>query len=78
LLQRACSTAYYQPKLVSGTALALMRRIDELYSQYPFSGVACCGIIISAAYQGLERYLMFDSQTRPHQGLDGQTTDQGY
>lgn len=27
--------------------------------------------ISSAAYQGLERYLMFNGQTRPHQGLDG-------
>jgi putative transposase len=28
---------------------------------------------ISAAQQGLERYRMFDNQTRPHQALDGHT-----
>ena len=30
LLKLARSTAYYQPRLVSETALTLMRRIDEL------------------------------------------------
>jgi len=38
LLELARSTAYYQPKPVSDTALALMRRIDELHLQYPFAG----------------------------------------
>lgn len=38
LLQLARSTAYYQPKPVSDTALTLMRRIDELHLQYPFAG----------------------------------------
>ena len=38
LLQLARSTAYYQPKPVSETALALMRRIDQLHLQYPFAG----------------------------------------
>jgi putative transposase len=33
LLQLARSTAYYQPKPVSETARALMRRIDELHLQ---------------------------------------------
>lgn len=33
---------------------------------------------VSAAQQGLERYLMFYNQTRPHQALDGQTPDQVY
>jgi putative transposase len=33
---------------------------------------------VSAAHQGLERYLMFYNQTRPHQALDGQTPDQVY
>jgi len=37
-LQLARSTAYYQPKPVSDTTLALMRRIDELHLQYPFAG----------------------------------------
>jgi putative transposase len=32
------STAYYQPRPASDTALALMRRIDELHLQYPFAG----------------------------------------
>jgi len=35
LLQLARSTAYYQPKPISNTALALMRRMDELHLQYP-------------------------------------------
>ncbi len=38
LLQLARSTAYYQPKPVPDTTLALMRRIDELHLQYPFAG----------------------------------------
>ena len=33
---------------------------------------------VSAAHQGLERYLLFYNQTRPHQALDGPTPDQGY
>lgn len=33
---------------------------------------------VGAAHQGLERYLTFYNQTRPHQALDGQTPDQGY
>jgi putative transposase len=31
---------------------------------------------VNAAHQGLERYLTFYNQTRPHQALDGQTPDQ--
>lgn len=38
VLSLARSTAYYQPKPVSATALTLMRRIDELHLQYPFAG----------------------------------------
>ena len=38
LLKLARSTAYYQPKPVSDTALTLMGRIDELHLQYPFAG----------------------------------------
>jgi putative transposase len=33
---------------------------------------------VGAAQQGLERYLMFYNQTRPHQALDGQTPDEVY
>ena len=33
---------------------------------------------VGAAHQGLERYLMFYNQTRPHQALDGKTPDQVY
>ena len=33
---------------------------------------------VSAAQQGLERYLTFYNQTRPHQALAGQTPDQVY
>ncbi|GKS65425.1 transposase [Nitrospira sp.] len=38
LLQLARSTVYDQPRPVPDTALALMRRIDELHLQYPFAG----------------------------------------
>ena len=38
LLQLARSTAYYQPTPVSGTKLALMRRLDELHLLHPFAG----------------------------------------
>ncbi len=38
VLNLARSTAHYQPKPVSDTALALMRRIDELHLPYPFAG----------------------------------------
>ena len=33
---------------------------------------------VSAAHQGLERYLLFYNQTRPHQALYGRTLDQVY
>jgi len=33
---------------------------------------------VRAAHQGLERYLRFYNQTRPHQALDGQTPDRVY
>jgi putative transposase len=33
---------------------------------------------VEAAHQGVERYLTFYNQTRPHQALDGQTPDQVY
>ncbi len=38
LLGVARSSAYYQPRPVSETTLALMRRIDELHLHYPFAG----------------------------------------
>jgi len=38
LLKLARSTAYYQHTPVSETALALMRRIDELHLAHPFAG----------------------------------------
>jgi len=38
LLKLARSTAYYQPTPLSETALALMRRIDELHLAHPFAG----------------------------------------
>lgn len=34
------------------------------------------GETVGAAHQGLERYLTFYNQTRPHQALDGKTPDQ--
>ena len=33
---------------------------------------------VTAAHQGLECYLTFYNQIRPHQALDGQTPDQVY
>ena len=33
---RGC--VYYEPRPVSGTDLAIMRRIDELHLEYPFAG----------------------------------------
>jgi putative transposase len=44
LLQLSWLTAYSQPRPVSDTAQALMRRIDELHLQYPFAGAGCCAI----------------------------------
>jgi putative transposase len=38
LLGLSRSTAYYQPRPVSATNLALMRRIDELHLDHPFAG----------------------------------------
>ena len=38
LLELARSTAYAQPRPVSASDLALMRRIDELHLAYPFAG----------------------------------------
>ena len=38
LLKLARSTAYYQSTPVSGTALALMRRLDGLHLLHPFAG----------------------------------------
>lgn len=38
LLGSSRSMASYQPGLVSDTTMVLMRRIDELHRQYPFSG----------------------------------------
>jgi putative transposase len=33
---------------------------------------------VEAAHHGLERYLTFSNETRPHQALDGQTPNQVY
>jgi len=38
LLQLSRSSLYYEPRPVSPTILALMRRIDELHLNYPFAG----------------------------------------
>jgi putative transposase len=38
ILELARSTAYYVPRPVSPSDLALMRRIDELHLEYPFAG----------------------------------------
>lgn len=38
ILSLACSTAYYRPQETNETAMALMRRIDELHLEYPFAG----------------------------------------
>ena len=38
LMEISRSTAYYQPREVSGEALSLMRKLDELHLLYPFYG----------------------------------------
>ena len=38
ILSLARSTAYYRPQDASEADLTLMRRIDELHLDYPFSG----------------------------------------
>jgi len=38
LLQLSRSSLYYEPRPVSQSVLALMRRIDELHLNYPFAG----------------------------------------
>jgi hypothetical protein len=38
LLHLSRSSLYYEPRPVSSTILALMRRIDELHLNYPFAG----------------------------------------
>jgi putative transposase len=35
-------------------------------------------VSVSAAQQGLERYLTFYNQTRPHRALDGRTSNGVY
>ena len=42
LLKVARSTFYYRPAAVSAGALAVMRRMDELYLAYPFYGSRRC------------------------------------
>ena len=38
LLRLSRSSVYYEPRPVSATELAIMRRIDELHLEYPFAG----------------------------------------
>jgi putative transposase len=49
------STAYYQPRPVSDTALALMRRIDELHLQYPFAGARMLRDVLRREGHGVGR-----------------------
>jgi putative transposase len=55
LLKLARSTAYYQPRPVSDTALALMRWIDELHLQYPFAGARMLRDILQREGHGVGR-----------------------
>jgi putative transposase len=55
LLKLARSTAYYQPRPVSDTALVLMRRIDELHLQYPFAGARMLRDILRREGHGVGR-----------------------
>ena len=55
VLKLARSTAYYQPRSVSDTALALMRRIDELPLQYPFAGARMLRDILRREGHGVGR-----------------------
>ena len=43
---------YYQPRAVSDTDLALMRRIDELHLDYPFAGARMLqGLLLGEGYE---------------------------
>lgn len=55
VLKLARSTAYYQPRPVSATALALMRRIDELHLQYPFAGARMLRDVLRREGHGVGR-----------------------
>jgi putative transposase len=45
-------SVYYQPRPVSETDLALMRRIDELHLDYPFAGSRMLqGLLIGEGYK---------------------------
>ena len=46
LLRVARSTLYYQPVLASANDLAVMRRIDELHLEYPFSGSRRMAVVL--------------------------------
>jgi putative transposase len=50
LLDLARSSVYYTPSPVSASALALMRRIDELHLQHPFAGARMLrGLLVQEA-----------------------------
>ena len=46
LLRVARSTLYYQPVLAGANDLAVMRRIDELHLEYPFSGSRRMAVVL--------------------------------
>lgn len=55
LLGVARSTAYYEPRPVSDTVLALMRRIDELHLHYPFAGARMLRDVLRREGHGVGR-----------------------
>jgi hypothetical protein len=64
---------------MSAAAVALRRRIDELHLSIKYEEVYLYAYeTVSTAQQGLERYVTFYNQTRPHRALEGQTPDAVY
>jgi len=66
---------YYKPREVSATNVALMRRIDELYTQYPFLGYRKLAVMLGANAKrvlrlmrrmGLQAVYQKPSTSQPH------------
>lgn len=54
-LGRSRTMAYYRPRPVSDTALALLRRIDELHLPYPFAGARMLRAVLRREGHGVGR-----------------------
>ena len=64
LLNISRGTVYYLPRPVADTDLAVMRRIDELHLEHPFT---CLATILSRAHllRPAQRMLVSDDCGRP-------------